>query len=81
MHGKKVKKIWVPAGQREQLSRGSLVIVNDEGRYRLVSKEVALQIAERDPKRIIVAHADKVAEPGPDDEHYARFKVPDDLDW
>jgi uncharacterized protein len=32
-------------------------------------------------KRIIVAHDDRAPEPGSDDEYYARFKVPDDLDW
>jgi uncharacterized protein YaiL (DUF2058 family) len=38
-------------------------------------------VAARDPKRIIVANDGKPEEPGPDDEYYAKFKVPDDLDW
>ena len=81
VHGKKIKRIHVPPAQVEQLSRGTLIIVNDDGLYALVSKDVAGQIRERDPKRIITAHEEKEVEPGSDDEFYAKFKVPDDLDW
>jgi len=81
VHGKKIKKIYVPPAQREQLISGSLVIVNNDGLYSLVSKDVADKIRARDPKRIITAHEDKPPEPGSDDEFYARFEVPDDLDW
>ncbi|MEM8769291.1 MAG: DUF2058 family protein, partial [Pseudomonadota bacterium] len=81
VHGKKIKKIYVPKEQMEQLSRGQLVIVNNDGLYALVGKDVAEQIKARDPKRIIAAHEDKTPEPGSDDEYYAKFEVPDDLDW
>jgi uncharacterized protein len=81
VHGKRVKRIYVPAAQREQISNGSLVIVNNDGHYHLLSKETAEKIRARDPKRIIVAHSDKAPEAGSDDEYYARFQVPDDLDW
>jgi uncharacterized protein YaiL (DUF2058 family) len=48
-----------------------------------VDEKVAKQIEQRDPKRIIVAHAAEAEspEPGSDDEFYAKFEVPDDLDW
>ncbi|MBX3705967.1 MAG: DUF2058 domain-containing protein [Pseudomonadales bacterium] len=81
LHGRKVKRIYVTPEHRAQLSSGRLVIVNDEGRYALVPDGVAEKIRARDPKRIIAAHTEKPAEPGDDDEYYARFKVPDDLDW
>ncbi|MGE0625678.1 MAG: DUF2058 domain-containing protein [Pseudomonadales bacterium] len=81
VHGKKIKKIHVPKAQLEQLSRGTLVIVNNDGLYHLVSKEVAEKIRARDPRRIIAAHDEKPPEPGSDDEYYAKFQVPDDLDW
>jgi uncharacterized protein YaiL (DUF2058 family) len=81
VHGRKIKKIYVPPAQLEQLSRGSLVIVNNDGLYSLVNREVADKIRARDPKRIITAHEDRKPEPGSDDEFYARFEVPDDLDW
>ncbi|MEM7079916.1 MAG: DUF2058 family protein [Pseudomonadota bacterium] len=81
VHNKKIKKIYVPKPQLEQLSKGTLVIVNNDGNYHLVSQEVAQKIRERDPRRIIAAHDDKPPEPGSDDEFYAKFEVPDDLDW
>lgn len=81
VHGKKIKKIFVPPAQMEELSRGDLIIVNNDGLYCLVSKDVAEQIRSRDPKRIITAHDNKTPEPGSIDEHYAKFEVPDDLDW
>ena len=81
VHGKKIKRIYVPRKQQEQLSSGSLVIVNNDGLYHLVPKAVAERIATRDPKRIIAAHEDRKPEPGSDDEFYAKFEVPDDLDW
>ena len=71
----------MPPAQRDQLSRGELVIVNNDGLYHLVPRKVANKIRERDPKRIIAAHDDKPPEPGSDDEYYAKFEIPDDLDW
>ena len=82
VHGKKIKKIYVPPAQREQLIKGTLLVVNNDGMYSLVSSEVAEQIRSRDPKRIITGQEEeKKPEPGSDDEYYAQFEVPDDLDW
>ncbi len=82
VHGKKIKKIYVPPAQRELLIKGTLVVVNNDGLYSLVSQEVAEQIRARDPKRIITGQdEEKPPEPGSDDEFYAKFEVPDDLDW
>jgi len=84
LHGKKIKRIYITREQQAALSAGSLVIVNDDGRYHLVAKDIAERVQARDPKRIIAAHAqapEAAPEPGSDDEYYARFKVPDDLDW
>jgi uncharacterized protein YaiL (DUF2058 family) len=80
VHGKKIKRIYVPRAQQQQLGSGDLVIVNNDGRYHLLSKNVAEQIRTRDPKRIIAAH-DPSAPSTPDDEYYAKFEIPDDLDW
>lgn len=85
LHGKRIKRIYVTRAHQAALSRGTLVIVNDEGRYHLVADTVAERIRARDPKRIIAAHVaapgEGAAEPNPDDEYYAKFQVPDDLDW
>ena len=83
-HGKKIKRIYVPKQQVDDLSAGRLVIVNNDGRYHIVAKAVAQQISKRDPKWIVAAHdatADSSAADGADDEHYKKFEVPDDLDW
>ena len=83
LHGKKIKKIFVNKVQLDALSVGRLVVVNNNGLYHFVSPKVAKRIEERDPRRIIVAHGrdEKPPEPGSDDEFYAKFEVPDDLDW
>ena len=81
VHGRKIKKIYVPAAQRDQLSSGSLVIVNNDGIYHLVSKAVSEQISARDAGRIILARDAQANPPTADDEYYAKFEVPDDLDW
>jgi uncharacterized protein len=84
LHGKKIKRIYITREQQAKLSSGTLVIVNDDGRYHIISSEIAERVRARDPKRIIAAHQDateRPPEPGSDDEYYARFKVPDELDW
>ncbi len=81
LHGKKIKRIYVRPAQRDQLSSGSLVIVNNDGRYHLVSRSVADKIGDRDPKRIIALRESKPIESTGDEDYDARFAVPDDLDW
>ena len=81
VHGKRVKRIYVPAAQRDQIISGRLVIVNNDGIYHLLPKKAAEKVRQRDPKRIIVANDGATPEPDSDDEYYAQFKVPDDLDW
>jgi len=81
LHGKKIKRIHIPKTQIEQLSTGTLAIVNNDGRYHLVSREVADKLSEKNPKCVIAAHSNEQKEAGPDDDYYAKFQVPDDLDW
>ena len=81
VHGKKIKRIYVSKAQRELLSSGRLVVINNDGNYHFVTPDIASRIEQRDPKRIIVAHKDSDKEKTADDEYYAKFEVPDDLDW
>jgi uncharacterized protein YaiL (DUF2058 family) len=65
------------------LSKGELVVVNNDGIYYLVPKEVGANIAARDPRRIVAdhnpaTHSDLHEEL---DDHYKQFEIPDDLDW
>jgi len=81
LHGKKIKRIYVTRDHQARLGAGTLFIANNDGRYHLVTPEVAEQIRARDPHRIMAVSEGKTAEPSADDEYYAKFKVPDDLDW
>lgn len=81
VHGTKIKRIHVNPEQRVQLINGSLVIVNNDGLYYFVPDKIAKTIAERDPKLIILVNNEKKEEASEDDEYYAKFQVPDDLDW
>jgi uncharacterized protein YaiL (DUF2058 family) len=80
-HGKRIKRLYVPPAQRDQLSAGTLLIVNNDGHYHFLTRAAAEQVRSRDPKRIIVDNANRHVDPEPLDEHYAKFVVPDDLDW
>lgn len=81
VHGKKIKRVYVTPQERDQLSAGRLVVINNDGKYHFVTPDIATKIETRDPKRIIVAHQQTQQEKGPDDDYYAKFEVPDDLDW
>ncbi|MBM4204396.1 MAG: DUF2058 domain-containing protein [Gammaproteobacteria bacterium] len=81
VHHQKVKRIWVTKEHQAQLAAGHLIIISTDGRFHLVKPEVAEQIRARDPRRVIEPVKDKKPEPGSDDGHYAKFAVPDDLDW
>jgi len=82
LHKKKIKRIYVPQAQLDALSKGKLVIVNNDGLYHLVTPDIADKIAKRDPKWIITAHNDQTPGDDPDmDDYYKKFEVPDDLDW
>ncbi len=78
LHNKKIKRIHVSAVQKQQLSDGTLAIINNDGLYHLVSKDIAARIKERDPRWIITSHT---ATEEAVDEFYKDFQVPDDLDW
>ncbi len=81
VHGKKIKRVYVTPEQRDSLSAGRLIVINNDGHYHFVRPEIAAKIEARDPKRIIVAHQQAPQEKRPDDDFYAQFEVPDDLDW
>lgn len=74
----KVKRIFVSAETHELITKGKLVIVNDNGVFELVPPDIAEKIRQRNPSLVIDLPDDK----GPDgDDPYAQYKVPDDLIW
>ncbi len=85
--GRRIKRIAVDGALRARLSQGELQVVRCDGRYDLVSAEVAARIAERDPRAVMSA-ASKGAQDAPDAQSatagaadYAAYAVPDDLMW
>lgn len=83
LDGDVIRQLWVDAGTRSQLARGSLVVVREGEGHALVPRAAADRIRERDASFIVLDHANG-ATPAPDgneDPHYAKFQVPDDLIW
>ncbi len=73
-----VKRFYVNAKQRVQLSDGKLAIVQVGERYYLVTLEVSEKLRELDPGIFIyVPEPEKPAE----DDPYADYQIPDDLMW
>mgnify|MGYP003479135580 FL=1 len=76
---KKVKRLSVNKLMRDKLSSGSLAIVQHGGGYEVITREAALKIQERDPRRVLLLNTQTEA---PDaDDPYAAYQVPDDLMW
>ena len=65
-HNKKIKRMHLPLAQIDALSRGDLVIVNNDGRYALLPFGPACSVATVDQRRIVAAHLS--TNPGDDDE-------------
>jgi uncharacterized protein len=77
--GKLVKKILVSKKHQDHLVGGRLAIVRLDDRYELVPIQIAQKIRLRDPATVIVCN-DHEAAPAEDDP-YADYKIPDDLQW
>ena len=74
----KVKRIYVDDKTHELIANGTLKIVNDNGLFELVPKDIAEKIRERNPSLVIDLPDDETPA---EDDPYAAFKVPDDLMW
>lgn len=77
--GNKIKKIYITKEIRNQLGNGQLAIVKHKGQYQLTPAEVAKKIAARHKETVIVLNdpQQKAAE----DDPYAEFPIPEDLEW
>ena len=75
----KIKHLWISQQQVDQLSRGLIVIVRYAGKFALVPALVADKIGQRDPTAIVF-RAEKSTSVAEDDP-YADYQIPDDLDW
>lgn len=79
-YGGKIKRIHVNAEQLSLLNAGELGVVQFNGRYCLVAKEVVLAVREALPA-LVALYCDGNEEPLPEGYDDPRFQVPDDLLW
>ena len=82
--GRKIKRIYVTASQRQQLLAGSLAVVAMDNAHHFLEPSVAARVLEMAPDAWMHRHdptaaAQTQATPGEDP--YAGFEVPDDLMW
>jgi uncharacterized protein YaiL (DUF2058 family) len=83
--GNRLARLAVTPALREQLIKGTVVIVRYEGHYAVVPESAVARIRERD-EHSIVTHEAAPAAPTPGagadaDDPYKDFVVPDDLVW
>ncbi len=71
-HGDKIRRVYVNAAQLPLLNRGELGVVQQAGRFLLVTREVALAVQAIDPDQVLLL----VDPDQPDDDD-----VPVDLIW
>lgn len=75
----KVRRMAVDAERRERIVSGELLIVRCEGRYDVVTAEVAERIREREPRAVV--SLDASSPEAAQDDAYKDYVVPDDLMW
>lgn len=74
----KVKQMYVSPQTHRLITSGKLAIVNHNGVFELVPRDVAEKIRQRNPSLVI----DLPKEQQPDEaDPYAAYQVPDDLMW
>ncbi len=77
--GTLVKTLMLNDRQRTAVVNGQLAVVKTGDNYDLVPRKVAMKIAERDEKCVLLCNDDSGDEV--QDDEYADYQVPDDLMW
>lgn len=79
IHKQKVRRICVDEALRARIMSGEVVLVRCEGKYEMVTADIAAKIRERDERAIVELPKE---DPKPDEnDPYKDFVVPDDLKW
>jgi uncharacterized protein YaiL (DUF2058 family) len=86
--GKVIKKISISKNLSDEIVRGRLCIARLHEKYEIIPRPVAEKIRERDESAIVVFNAlpsqqksQQLNQQKTDDDYYAQFEIPDDLDW
>ncbi|MDQ7073819.1 MAG: DUF2058 domain-containing protein [Gammaproteobacteria bacterium] len=78
--GKVIKTVAVNAEQNDQLARGVLAIVVFDDRHHVISRQTADRLLGLDSKlKVVMQSCDE--ELPEEDDPYADYQVPDDLNW
>lgn len=79
-YGGKIKRLYVTPEQLSALNAGELGIVQFNGRYCLVSKDITLAVRALLPS-LVALYCDGDEESLPEGYDDPRFQIPDDLIW
>lgn len=74
----KLKQLYVSPQTHEMITSGQVCIVNNNGVFELVPKDIAGKIRQRNPSLVIDLPKEQEADA---DDPYAQYQVPDDLMW
>ena len=78
-HRSKVNRIYVNALLKQQIVQGRVGIARIEGRYELVSYDIAEKIQQRNDKRVVLFKQE--SQQADENDPYADFQIPDDIMW
>lgn len=79
--GSRIRRIYISATLRAQITRGVMVIVKSAGQYEVVPAEIAEKIRQRNERCVIQFSTESAPSTGAADDPYAAYQVPDDLIW
>jgi uncharacterized protein YaiL (DUF2058 family) len=79
-YGGKIKRVHVTPEQLTALNAGQLGVVQFNGRYCLVSRDITLAVRETLPA-LVSLYCDGSEEKLPDDYDDPQYQIPDDLVW
>jgi uncharacterized protein YaiL (DUF2058 family) len=79
-YGGKIKRLYVTPDQLTALNAGELGIVQQNGRFHLVSKDITLAVRALLPS-LVALYCDGDEESLPEGYDDPRFQIPDDLIW
>ena len=81
VHRDKIKRIYVNEKIKQEIIQGKLGIGRIDGRYELIPASIAEKIKQRNESRVIIFDAEVDEAEKSNDDPYANYQVPDDLDW
>src|SRR5262245_2169648 len=79
--GRAIRKLLVTKRQQDALADGRLAIVSLDERYELVPTAIAQKIRPRVANAVVLCNEAPSPSAPADDDPYAKFVIPDDLDW